>query len=90
MFPLSRVWAWWLIALQILNAVLAFLAYFQVIPGDFGWLVTWRANAAVWHGSIGVFLGSVQAFAKALPDTDGDGIPDLFDDTPNGPTDGAG
>jgi hypothetical protein len=79
MFPLSKVWGWWLLVAQILNALLAALAYFQMIPGDLAWADAWKAHAAVLHGSIGVALGALQAFAKALPDTDGNGVPDLFE-----------
>lgn len=78
MFPLSKVWGWWLLYLQLANAALAALVYFQMLPGDLAFLAAWKAHAAVIHGGIGVVTGALQAFAKALPDVDGDGVPDLF------------
>lgn len=78
MFPLSKVWGWWLFYLQLANAALAALVYFQMVPLDMAFMATWKAHATVIHGAIGVVTGALQAFAKALPDADGDGVPDLF------------
>lgn len=82
MIPLSKVWGWWLLYLQLANAALAALVYFQMIPGDLAFLAAWKSHAAVIHGGIGVVTGALQAFAKALPDVDGDGVPDLFQRKP--------
>lgn len=83
MFPLSKLWGWWLLYLQLANAAVAALVYFQMIPGDFAVLAVWKQHAAVIHGGIGVLTGALQAFAKALPDVDGNGVPDVFETKSN-------
>lgn len=84
MKPLSKVWGVWLLVAQVLNGATAALGGLNALPDSFPSAATLKAHALMIHIGIGVLVGSVQAFAKALPDTDGDGVPDLFDDTPQG------
>lgn len=79
MQTIPKVWAWWLLVAQGANAVMAALAYFKMMPVNDAAAAVWQSHAAVWHGLIGVALGTAQAFAKALPDADGNGVPDLFE-----------
>lgn len=86
MSPLSKVWAKWLLIGQYANvALMLLLAFGAVSVGpSVPWLETWKVYALQIHGSIVAVLSTLQAVAKALPDRDGDGTPDLFDDTPDG------
>lgn len=80
MRPLSKVWGYWLFVLQLLNAALGTLSYLGAmqLPADV------QAKVLTWNFGIAAVVGALQAFAEALPDADGDGTPDLFDDTPQG------
>jgi hypothetical protein len=84
-FQLSKAWGWYLLAIQVLNGVAAALAVFAMkLPPDT------QVTVLGWNAAIAGAVGGVQAFTKSLSDTDGDGTPDLFDATPNGPPPGAG
>lgn len=85
MSPLSKVWAKWLLAGQYANVVLMLLMAFAATQTDVAWLATWKQHALEIHATVTGVIGTLQAMAKALPDSDGDGTPDLFDDTPTGP-----
>lgn len=85
MKPLSKVWAYWLLATQGVNALAAGLMALNAIPDSVPGAAAWKAHALMIHATVAAVVGALQAFAKALPDADGDGTPDLFDDTPNGP-----
>ena len=79
MFPLSKTWAKVLMGVQVLNGVAAALAAFALqLPPE---QVTHVHTLNLWVAGL---TGAVQAFAKSLADTDGDGTPDVFDDTPQG------
>lgn len=79
MFPLSKTWAKLLLGVQLLNGVAAALAAFALkLPPE---SVTFAHSVNLWIAGV---TGGIQAFAKSLADADGDGVPDLFDDTPNG------
>jgi hypothetical protein len=82
--PLSKVWGTWLMVGQYANAVLLVLVAISAAPADVPFLVTWKAYAVQIHATIVAVLSTLQGIAKALPDTDGDGKPDVFDDTPDG------
>lgn len=74
MKPLSRAWGYVLLALQILNALAATTAHLgSMVPDD------QKPTVLAVNLVIASVVGAVQAFAKALPDVDGDGIPDPFD-----------
>lgn len=78
MIPLSKVWGKWLLAGQYANVLLMLLMAFISAP-DVPFLVTWKAHVLEIHATITGVLGTLQAMAKALPDTDGNGVPDLFE-----------
>ncbi len=78
----ARAWAWFLLGVQIINAVafaLTAMSSFQLSPGMKEQVMT--ANIA-----IASVVGGLQAFAKSLSDRDGDGTPDLFDEAPDDPS----
>lgn len=85
MSPLSKVWAKWLLVGQYANVGLMLLMAFAATTSDVAWLVAWKTHALEIHATITGVIGTLQAIARALPDADQDGIPDLFDDTPTGP-----
>lgn len=85
MSPLSKVWGKWLLVGQYANVVLMLLMAFGSLATDIAWLQAWKGHALEIHAGITAVLGTLQAMAKALPDSDGDGTPDIFDATPNGP-----
>ena len=84
MFQLSKLWGKWLLASQYVNLVLLVLSAFISAP-DLPFLVTWKAHAVEIHAAIAGVVATLQAMARSLTDTDGDGTPDIFDETPNGP-----
>lgn len=92
MTPLSKVWAKWLLIGQYANVVLMLLLAFGAasVGPSVPWLETWKANALQLHASIVAVLASLQGIAKALPDRDKDGTPDMFDDSPDGDAAGGG
>ncbi len=74
MKPLSRAWGYVLLALQILNALAAMTAFLgNTVPE------AQKPSFLAANLLIASVVGAVQAFTKALPDADGDGIPDPFD-----------
>lgn len=75
MFTLSKAWGWFLLVLQLLNAIAAGLTYLSMVPG-----LPESAHAQVlaWNVGIAAAVGALQAVAKGLADTDGDGVPDIF------------
>ncbi len=83
MSPLSKVWGKWLLTGQYANVAIMLLVAFASAP-DVPLLVSWKQHALQIHAAITGVLGTLQAMAKALPDADRDGTPDVFDDTPNG------
>lgn len=83
MSPLSKVWGKWLLAGQYANVAIMLLVAFANAP-DVPLLLTWKQHALQIHAAITGVLGTLQGMARALPDADGDGIPDLFDETPHG------
>lgn len=72
---LSRVWGYWLLALQLVNAIAALLTYLSLVPN-----LPQSAHATVLTANVAIaaLVGGVQAFTKALPDEDKDGVPDIF------------
>lgn len=92
MFPLSKVWGWWLLIGQVVNGLIAALAVFMSVPDTAPeLLLAWKANALAVHGALGFAMAGFQAFTRSLKDEDGDGIPDIFQSgTRGGGNDGAG
>ena len=84
MSPLSKVWGKWLLVLQYANVALMLLLAFGSVTTDITWLQAWKAHALEIHATITGVIGTLQAMARALPDSDGDGTPDVFDTTPDG------
>lgn len=94
MSPLSKVWAKWLLAGQYANVLLMLLMAFGSVATDIAWLQLWKQHALEIHAGVTAAIGTLQAMAKALPDANKNGIPDIFE-TPDGsnpsvaPTEGA-
>lgn len=76
MFPLSKAWGWFLLFLQVINAIAAGLTYLSLVPGL---PETLRAKVLAANVVIAALVGSLQAVTKALPDADGNGVPDIFE-----------
>lgn len=77
----GKAWAFVLAMIQLVNALAAGLTYISALelpPGA-------KDHVLVANLAIAAVTGGFQAFSKSLADTDKDGTPDLFDDTPNGP-----
>lgn len=77
----SKAWAYVLAGIQVINALAAALTYVSALdlpPGT-------KASVLTANLIIAAVTGGFQAFAKSLGDADKDGIPDLFDDTRDGP-----
>jgi hypothetical protein len=81
---LSKLWGKWLLAGQYANVALMLLMAFGSLATDIAWLQTWKQHALEIHATVTGVIGTLQAMARALPDSDGDGTPDVFDTTPNG------
>lgn len=94
MSPLSKLWGKWLLVGQYANALLMLLMAFGSLATDIAWLQAWKQHALEIHAGITAVIGTLQAMAKALPDADGNGVPDLFEGKviplpPSTPPDGA-
>lgn len=86
MSPLSKVWAKWLLVGQYANVVAMLLMAFAATTTEIAWLASWKQHALEIHATVTGLIGTLQAMAKALPDSDGDGKPDLFDAAPTDPS----
>lgn len=76
----GKAWALVLAMIQVVNALAAGLTYISALelpPGA-------KERVLMANLAIAAVTGGFQAFAKSLSDTDKDGTPDLFDDTPQG------
>ena len=78
MFQLSNLWGKWLLASQYVNLVLLLLSAF-ISAADVPFLATWKAHAIEIHTAIAGFVATLQAMAKSLTDSDGNGTPDIFE-----------
>jgi hypothetical protein len=88
---LSKLWGKWLLAGQYANVALMLLMAFGSLATDIAWLQTWKQHALEIHASITAVLGTLQAMAKALPDANQNGVPDVFEAPgvpPTPPTEG--
>lgn len=79
--PLSKLWGKWLLVGQYANVLLMLLMAFVSAP-DVPFLVTWKAHIIEIHAAITGVIGTLQAMAKALPDANANGVPDLFESAP--------
>lgn len=82
---LSKLWGKWLLASQYINLVLLLLSAFIAGP-DVPFLAAWKAHAVEIHTAIAGVVATLQAMARSLTDSDGDGKPDLFDAAPTDPS----
>lgn len=77
MVSLSRAWGYALLLVQVLNAAAAAIAVVALNLPE-----ATQATVLTWNVGIAGITGAVQAFAKALPDSDKDGVPDVFEGKP--------
>jgi hypothetical protein len=79
-FQLSKLWGKWLLASQYVNLVLLLLSAF-ISAADVPVLASWKTHAIEIHAAIAGFVATLQAMAKSLTDSDGNGTPDIFEPT---------
>lgn len=90
----ARLWAYRLFLAQIINGALLAVAWFGALPDAMltAWplLASWKVHALLIHSLAVPAIAGLQVWVKqllkALPDRDGDGTPDHFDEAPDDPT----